>query len=85
MYVPTSSDEQYKARAFTNMFVQRAGKGIGIGIAFLLSAVSVDALRWLSPVTIAITAIWIWIAIFAGRRFQQLVLEGEESEAPKVA
>ncbi len=85
LYVPTSSDEQYKARAFTNMFVQRAGKGIGIGIAFLLSAVSVDVLRWLSPVTIAITGIWIWIAIFAGRRFQQLVLEREESETPKVA
>ena len=85
LYVPTSSDEQYKARAFTNMFVQRAGKGIGIGIAFLLSAVSVDVLRWLSPVTIAITGIWIWIALFAGRRFQQLVLEREESETPKVA
>jgi AAA family ATP:ADP antiporter len=81
LYVPTSRDEQYKARAFTNMFVQRVGKGIGIGIAFLLTAVSINAVRWLSLVTIAIVVIWIGIAIYAGKRFEQL----EEEDRAVVA
>ena len=69
LFVPTSSDAQYKARAFTNMFVQRLAKGAAtlLSAAFILIGV-----RWLSPVTVAITAFWIWIAVTAGRRFREL-------------
>jgi AAA family ATP:ADP antiporter len=69
LFVPTSSDAQYKARAFTNMFVQRLAKGAStlFSAAFILIGV-----RWLSPVTITITVFWIWIAITAGRRFREL-------------
>lgn len=77
LYVPTSSDEQYKARAFTNMFVQRAGKGIATVIAAAFIFIGV---RWLSLVTIAIAIAWIAIARFAGRRFQELSQEREEVE-----
>jgi AAA family ATP:ADP antiporter len=67
LFVPTSSDAQYKARAFTNMFVQRLAKGAAI----LLSATFIlIGIRWLSPITVAIAAVWIWIAISAGRRFR---------------
>ena len=69
LFVPTSSDAQYKARAFTNMFLQRLAKGAAttISAAFILIGV-----RWLSLVTIAITIGWIAIARFAGRRFKRL-------------
>ena len=69
LFVPTSSDAQYKARAFTNMFVQRLAKGA----ATLLSALFIlIGVRWLSPITLGITVGWMWLAILLGRRFQEL-------------
>jgi ATP:ADP antiporter, AAA family len=69
LFVPTSSDAQYKARAFTNMFVQRLAKGA----ATLLSAAFIlIGTRWLSPVTMTITMLWIWVALTTGRRFREL-------------
>jgi ATP:ADP antiporter, AAA family len=69
LFVPTSSDAQYKARAFTNMFVQRLAKGAAtlVSAAFIFVGV-----RWLSPVTLGITLAWMWLAIQAGKRFQKL-------------
>jgi len=69
LFVPTSSDAQYKARAFTNMFVQRLAKGAAtlVSAAFILVGV-----RWLSSITLGITVAWIWLAILAGRRFRRL-------------
>ncbi len=69
LFVPTSSDAQYKARAFTNMFVQRLAKGAAtlVSAAFILIGI-----RWLSPVTLTITVAWIWIAIAAGRSYRDL-------------
>jgi len=69
LFVPTSSDAQYKARAFTNMFVQRLAKGA----ATMLSAVFIlVGVRWLSPVAMVIAVFWMWIAVTAGRRFREL-------------
>lgn len=69
LFVPTSSDAQYKARAFTNMFIQRLAKGAAtvLSAAFILIGV-----RWLSSITLAVTLAWIWLAILAGRGFQRL-------------
>ena len=69
LFVPTSSDAQYKARAFTNMFVQRLAKGAATTLSAVFILIGV---RWLSPVTIAITVLWFWIALTAGRRFREL-------------
>ena len=69
LFVPTSSDAQYKARAFTNMCVQRLAKGAAtlVSTAFIVVGV-----RWLSPITLGITMGWIWLAILAGRGFRKL-------------
>jgi len=78
LFVPTSSDAQYKARAFTNMFVQRLAKGA----ATLVSAVFIlIGVRWLSPVTLCIAALWMWIALTAGRRFRELGISRDSSLA----
>jgi AAA family ATP:ADP antiporter len=82
LYVPTSSDAQYKARAFTNMFIQRVAKGVAILISATFLWVG---FRWLSPVTILTTLVWMSIAIFAGRRFQQLAESATPVEAERVA
>jgi ATP:ADP antiporter, AAA family len=82
LYVPTSSDAQYKARAFTNMFVQRLAKGLAI----LISAAFIWAgTRWLSSVTILTSLLWISIAVFAGRRFENLADSHELTPKEKVA
>ena len=69
LFVPTSSDAQYKARAFTNMFVQRLAKGAAtlLSAAFILIGV-----RWLSPITLGMTLGWMWLAILLGKRFHEL-------------
>jgi len=75
LFVPTSADVKYKARAFANMFVQRFGKGIAIVMAIALTALPI---RFLSILAIVVVAIWAGFAIYAGRRFDTLT--GDEAE-----
>lgn len=69
LYVPMSADIKYKARAFANMFVQRAGKSIAILMAIGLSAIPV---RFLSIPAILVIVVWGVFAHSAGRRFDSL-------------
>ena len=69
LFVPTSSDAQYKARAFTNMFVQRLAKGAATTVSAVFILIGI---RWLSLITIAMTTGWIAIALYADRRFKLL-------------
>jgi ATP:ADP antiporter, AAA family len=68
LYVVTSRDEKYKARAFTNMLVQRVAKGVGIFGILGLRFVGTEA-RWLSLITITVVAAMILASIYAGRQF----------------
>ena len=70
LYIVTSAEEKYKARAFTNMFVQRAAKGIGIFAVIGLGIIGVAA-RYLSIFTILVILLMIFVSVYAGRRFQQ--------------
>ena len=72
LFVPTSADEQYKARAFSNMFVQRMGKGAAILMALVLNVLPI---RFLSLIAMVVIAIWISFAVSAGRRFHELTAE----------
>lgn len=75
LFVPTSADVKYKARAFANMFVQRVGKGAAILMALALTALPI---RYLSILSLLVIAVWTGYAVFAGRRFDELT--GEEAE-----
>lgn len=79
LFTPTPADVKYKARAFTNMFVQRFGKGAAILMALALSAAPV---RYLSLLAIAVIALWAGLAVYAGRRFDALT---NATEAPRGA
>jgi AAA family ATP:ADP antiporter len=74
LYTPLSRDEKYKAKAFIDMFLYRTAKVVGIGVAFLLGAFFEEyaAIRWLSVVTVILTACWISMARYAGNRFREL-------------
>lgn len=71
LYVPTTPDEKYKARAFTNMFVQRLGKGIAIvGTLVLLNiGVSIRQLGFFGIAALVGMAI---LGIYGGRKFKEM-------------
>src|SRR5690606_2448230 len=79
LYTPTSRDEKYKAKAFIDMFVQRFAKAVAVGIALLMSSLipegDVGDARWLSIVVLAVVAVWVFAARYAGKRFRQVTRE----------
>ncbi|MBI1940072.1 MAG: MFS transporter [Acidobacteria bacterium] len=68
LYVVTTPDEKYKARAFTNMFVQRLAKGISIFLLMGLLALKVE-INLMSLVTIVVGVLMILFSLYAGREF----------------
>lgn len=71
LYVPTSPDEKYKARAFTNMFVQRAAKGIAIGGTLILISIGVTV-RFLGIFAVVALLSMALLGIYGGRRFNEM-------------
>ncbi len=71
LYVPTTRDEKYKAKAFIDMFVQRFAKALAVGLNLLIVTLfsGFGAIRWLSLATIVILVVWIAAARYAGRSF----------------
>lgn len=73
LYVPTSKDEKYKAKAFIDMFVQRFAKVIAVVVNLVVVAyVSIENVRWLSLVAVLVIVAWIGIARFAGKKFEEI-------------
>ena len=74
LYVPTSKDEKYKAKAFIDMFVQRFAKAVAVGVSLGITMVfrEYSSLRWLSGFTVAVIALWIFAALYAGRSFKRM-------------
>lgn len=72
LYVPTTRDEKYKAKAFIDMFVQRFAKAIAVGVSLGITTAFTDfsSVRWLSVFTVVITVFWIAAARYAGRHFR---------------
>ena len=64
LYVPTSREEKYKAKAFIDMFIQRFAKALAVVISLGITTLFTDfnSLRWLSLITIAIVVIWLFAA-----------------------
>lgn len=74
LYVPTTREEKYKAKAFIDMFVQRFAKAIAVGVSLLITTIFAEfsSIRWLSLVTILLVVAWIFAVRFAGARFRQM-------------
>ena len=84
LYVPLTRDEKYKAKAFIDMFVQRFGKvlAIGVSLAITIAAGEFSATRWLSIFTLAVVAVWYFAARYAGHRFDTMT-RPESREEPE--
>jgi AAA family ATP:ADP antiporter len=74
LYVPTTKDEKYKAKAFIDMFVQRFAKAVAVVVSLGITSLfgEFSSLRWLSGFTIAVIVLWIFAARYAGRSFQKM-------------
>lgn len=70
LYVVTSPDEKYKARAFTNMFVQRLAKGLSILMVMGLGILQIR-ISMLGLITIIVVVFMAAFSIFAGREFSR--------------
>ncbi|MBC7173379.1 MAG: hypothetical protein H5U40_13150 [Polyangiaceae bacterium] len=81
LYVPRTEAEKYKAKAFIDMFGQRVAKGVGVllslGVAQLFTGIF--AVRSLSMVTLALIVVWVYLARYVGRRFDEAASEGPRS------
>lgn len=74
LYVPTTVEEKYQAKAFIDMFVQRMAKALGVGVGLLAQKffVGFAAIPFLSLVVLPIALLWGGAALYAGRRFKAL-------------
>ncbi len=81
LYVVTTPDEKYKARAFTNMFVQRLAKGLSIFLVMGLNLLHME-IQYLGIITIAVATAMVLCSIFAGRAFGRMT---QEMEAETIA
>ncbi|HJL41749.1 MAG TPA: Npt1/Npt2 family nucleotide transporter [Myxococcales bacterium LLY-WYZ-16_1] len=81
LYTPTSREEKYKAKAFIDMFVQRAAKALAVVVNLVVAAlvvgakedgeVSIGALRALSGIALLVVGLWAYAAWYAGRSFHR--------------
>jgi AAA family ATP:ADP antiporter len=85
LFVPTSDDVKYKARAFINMLIQRIGKGAAILMALGFAAMSDLPIRYLSLLALFVVVIWVGFAWYAGRSFEALTAEKTDDAPPSVA
>ena len=74
LYVPTTREEKYQAKAFIDMFVQRFAKALAVGLSLGITTLFVGfgSVRWLSLVTALILLAWIGIVRFAGKEFEKI-------------
>jgi len=74
LYVPTTREEKYQAKAFIDMFVQRLAKAVAVGLSLAITTLFVGfgSVRWLSLVTALILVAWISIVRFAGKEFEKI-------------
>ncbi len=74
LYVPTTPEEKYQAKAFIDMFVQRFAKALGVGLNLIVPALfhGVEGIRTLSFFVLPVVGLWAFAARSAGRRFKML-------------
>jgi len=77
LYTPTSQDAKYKAKAFIDMFIQRAAKVLAVVLNIGLTAVAFLEVRWLSIPVFGMVALWILIVHYLGDEFEEQ--KGEEA------
>ena len=79
LFLPTSREAKYKAKAAIDSFFWRMGDLTSAGLVFVGSRLHLDA-RGFAGVNFAFTLVWLWIVIRVAREHRKLA--GESSTAP---
>lgn len=72
LYLATTADEKYKARAFISIFVQRLAKGLSILAVLAVGSIGLPA-YYLTLITIGAMGIMVVLSLKASRRFGEAV------------
>lgn len=85
LYVPTSSEEKYKAKAFIDMFVQRFAKSIAVFVSLAISMMftTFESIHYLSILVLGLLIVWYFAARYAGNHFaarEKLLAESTQSD-----
>ncbi|MFB0565361.1 MAG: NTP/NDP exchange transporter [Candidatus Aminicenantaceae bacterium] len=76
LYVPTTPEVKYRAKAFIDMFVMRFSKAIAVVINLVVTgAIGLGGIRWLAFASISLLVIWIYAVRYAGRQFRKMTQE----------
>jgi ATP:ADP antiporter, AAA family len=73
LYVPTTREEKYKAKAFIDMFVQRFAKVLAVVVSLAITGIFKDfsSVRWLSLLVVVLVFFWSFAVRYAGRAFKE--------------
>lgn len=76
LYIPTSKESRYKAKAWIAMFGSRASKGIGSYINSFRELLGAEIFMWLSvTLSLGLVGIWVLAALFVGKLHAKAVKE----------
>lgn len=84
LYVPTSNDATYKAKAFIDMFVQRLAKVVSVMLNLFFSIAFVGGIRWLSLVTFVMLLGWFALIYFVSKGFLRAEVKDAHAQARDV-
>ncbi|MBA3456985.1 MAG: MFS transporter [Deltaproteobacteria bacterium] len=84
LFLPTSRDAKFKAKAAIDTFVFRMGDVIaGIGIVALFVEVFGFGIRAFAILNVCLAVCWLLVARLAGRLHDKLVAEAREDDGPR--
>lgn len=76
MYIPTSKDVKYKAKGWIDLFGNRSTKGAGSGINIAFKESLTRLLFFGSIISLGLVGVWIFVAVFVGKKFDKLQKDG---------
>lgn len=74
LYIPTSKDTKYKAKAWTEMFGSRGSKAAGSCVNMLLRFMTEEAFLLVSSVaSLGLIGLWVVAAMYVGRKHKEAI------------
>jgi len=74
LYIPTTKDTKYKAKAWTEMFGSRSSKAAGSGINLLLRFITEETFLLVSSVAaLGLIGLWVVAAMYVGRKHKEAI------------
>jgi AAA family ATP:ADP antiporter len=80
LFLPTSREAKYKAKAAIDTFFQRGGDVLSAGIVAAGTQLALEV-RWFAAINIVLTAVWLVVAFKIGREYDRRAAAAAEAVA----